>query len=218
MAFYRAGYMGEVAYTDEMIGRLLDGLGQHGLLDRATVVFVADHGEGMGEDDYWFAHGERLSDALVRVPLFIRRAGLAPGRRSDVVSLLDVFPTLAAFAGGAAPAGSRGRDLFGAQGRAATTVYLTNLAQGDTPRRGLVDRGFKYVRERGEEDPGAREHLFVVGDDRRDLAAARAADVQASRAGYAAARNAILRAPEETAPRLSSEEEDRLRALGYVQE
>jgi arylsulfatase len=219
VAFYRAGYMGEVAYTDEMIGRLMDGLGQRGLMDQAAVVFAADHGEGMGEDDYWFAHGERLSEALVRVPLLIKRPGLAPERRSDVVSLLDVFPTLAAFTGGVAPGGSRGRDLFDAQrGRRSSALYLTNLAQGDTPRRGLVDRGFKYVRERGEGDLAARERLFALGDDQQDLAADREADLLLLRAGYAAARDAISPAPEQKARRLSPQEEEQLKALGYVRE
>jgi arylsulfatase A-like enzyme len=219
VAFYRAGYMGEVAYTDEMIGRLLEGLGQHGVPDRTAVVFAADHGEGLGEDDYWFAHGERLSEALVRVPLMVKRPGLAPGRRSDVVSLLDVFPTVAALAGGAAPGASRGRDLFDAQrGRRSSAVYLTNLGQNETPRRGLIDRGFKYVRERGEGDLGARERLFALGDEERDLAAEREADLPAFRAAYAVAREAIAHAPDEKARRLSPVEEEQLKALGYVRE
>lgn len=65
-AFYRAGYAGEVALVDDAVGRLLDRLRERGLWQKSTVLFTTDHGEGLGEQDYWFAHGELLTDPLVR--------------------------------------------------------------------------------------------------------------------------------------------------------
>ena len=99
VAFYRAGYDGEVRGVDAAIGGLLAALRQAALLEQTVVVLAADHGEGLGENDYWFSHGEYLSDALVRIPLLIRVPGRPGGRRSDVASLLDVMPTVASLLG-----------------------------------------------------------------------------------------------------------------------
>ena len=45
-------YDGEIAYADELVGRFLEVLKKKGLYDRALVVVLSDHGEGLGE------HGE----------------------------------------------------------------------------------------------------------------------------------------------------------------
>ena len=66
-------YIGEIAYVDSQIGRLLDTLDRQRLLDRTIVVVAGDHGESLGE------HGERdhgifLYENVLRVPLIIRSA------------------------------------------------------------------------------------------------------------------------------------------------
>ena len=60
------------------MGRLLRELDDRDLADVTLVAFTADHGESLGEHDYWFAHGDRLDDDLVRVPLLLRIPGLRP--------------------------------------------------------------------------------------------------------------------------------------------
>ena len=61
------------------------------MMDAALIVFVADHGESLGERNYWFAHGDFLGEVLVRVPFFVRVPGRAPETRGDVVSLVDLY-------------------------------------------------------------------------------------------------------------------------------
>jgi len=87
-------YDGEVAYADEEIGRLLVGLAQRGVLDRAIVVVLSDHGEEFGEHGH-LEHDE-LYDELLHVPLLVRLPGgrLGGTRVSGQCSLLDVMPTL----------------------------------------------------------------------------------------------------------------------------
>ena len=68
-------YVGEIAFADSQIGRLLEALEQRQLLDRTIVMVTADHGESLGE------HGERdhgifVYESVLRVPLVIRAPGL----------------------------------------------------------------------------------------------------------------------------------------------
>ena len=73
---------------------LLQGVEERGLGEHGIVALVADHGESLGENDFWFAHGEYLDDPLVRVPFMIARPGAPAGTREDVVGLVDLMPTL----------------------------------------------------------------------------------------------------------------------------
>jgi arylsulfatase A-like enzyme len=95
----RALYDGEVSYVDAQIGRILRRLRGTGLLENTLVVICADHGESLGEHDYWFEHGRHAYEATCRVPLMVRFPDSfddrpAPGLRTADMSLVDVFPTL----------------------------------------------------------------------------------------------------------------------------
>jgi len=148
VGFYRAGYAGEVDFVDAEIGRLLDGVRERVPEESTTVVLTADHGESLGENDYWFAHGAFLSDALVRVPLMIAGPSLEPGVRHDIASLVDLAPTLLGLFGTNSPEALPGRDLLapGAEhepGRA----YLANLMGSADKRWGWVEDGHVLVNE-----------------------------------------------------------------------
>jgi arylsulfatase len=147
VAFYRAGYDAEVAYLDREIGRLLDALVERELGPRAVVVLTADHGESLGENDYWFSHGEFLSEPLVRVPLLIRVPGASPRTRTDIASLVDLHPTLTALLLQTPPDPEQpGRALLepGAAQRT-STPYLATLRASKVPRFGVVHGEFKYL-------------------------------------------------------------------------
>ena len=147
VAFYRAGYDAEVGYLDQAIGHLLDALVERELLEQAVVVLTADHGESLGEDDYWFSHGEFLSDPLVRVPLLIRIPGAPPRSRKDIASLVDLYPTLTALLLQTPPGPEQpGRALLepGAE-QQASTPYLAALRASKVPRFGIVHGEFKYL-------------------------------------------------------------------------
>lgn len=95
-AVYADLYDAEIRYFDEALGALFADLRARGLYEDSLIVFTADHGEMLGEHDYWFCHGETLHRPLVQVPLLIRFPGAGPaGSRVDaVVSHLDVWGTL----------------------------------------------------------------------------------------------------------------------------
>jgi len=105
-------YDGEIAYTDAQIGRLLDELWKRGRLENTVIVFTADHGEEFKEHGQ-LGHGKTLFHEMMRIPLIISGHPVfsAGTRRRDVVSLIDVAPTLLHLAGGEAMPGVQGMSL-----------------------------------------------------------------------------------------------------------
>jgi len=110
----RDPYDGEVSAADAVVGRLLEILDRQGVYDRAAIVLVSDHGEGLGdhgEDE----HGILLHREVLHVPLIVKLpGGRDAGRRLEApVHLIDVAPTLLELAG--LPAGEElvGSSLLG---------------------------------------------------------------------------------------------------------
>jgi arylsulfatase A-like enzyme len=91
----RSLYDGEIAFMDEAVGTLLDGLEQRGLTGKTLVVFLSDHGEEFFEH-HGFEHGHSLYDELIKVPMIFSLPGVLPenARVSRQVRLLDVAPTI----------------------------------------------------------------------------------------------------------------------------
>jgi arylsulfatase A-like enzyme len=106
-------YRAMLGLVDGQIGRLIDELVRRDLWTRTIVVFVSDHGEGLGEDPRLpDNHGRVLYNPLIHVPLAIRLPG-QPGRRvDDPVSVLDVTPTIVGLVGARPPPGMQGRSLL----------------------------------------------------------------------------------------------------------
>jgi choline-sulfatase len=89
----RHGYYAAISYVDERIGDVLAALRDAGLDDETTVVLTADHGEMLGERGLWYKMS--FFEPSARVPLIVSAPGrIAPGRRAEPVSLLDLAPTL----------------------------------------------------------------------------------------------------------------------------
>jgi arylsulfatase A-like enzyme len=91
----KALYDGEIAFTDQSIGTLLDKLDEWGLRDNTLVVFLSDHGEEFFDHE-GFEHGHTLYNELIKVPLIFSLPGDIPrnARVSRQVRLLDVAPTV----------------------------------------------------------------------------------------------------------------------------
>ena len=87
----RHAYYAMVSYVDRKIGGVLAALRRSGLADNTLIVFCADHGEMLGERGMWFK--QTFFESSVRVPLIVSGPGIAPGRRADVCSLVDLLPT-----------------------------------------------------------------------------------------------------------------------------
>jgi len=86
-------YDGELYFTDQHVGKLLDFIAAQPWADRTAVILSADHGEAFGEHDM-ARHGFELWEVLVHVPLLVQLPGTEP-RTIDVPrSAIDLAPTV----------------------------------------------------------------------------------------------------------------------------
>jgi uncharacterized protein len=133
---YRAAARG----VDRAFAQLRAALHELGLLDRTVLLFVADHGEALGQQGFW-VHTTYLWESLVRVPLAFEVPGL-PARRIDTaVSLVDLPTTLSRFIG-PLPDEDRchGEDLLAADdlGRRRLPILMSAVIDGQLARVGML--------------------------------------------------------------------------------
>ena len=92
-------YDTEVAWVDARIGELLDAVFGQVAREDTLVVFVADHGESLGEHGYW-GHGRHAYDATLSIPMGLVWEGrIEPGVRTEPALIVDLAPTLLSAAG-----------------------------------------------------------------------------------------------------------------------
>src|SRR5438309_32241 len=105
-------YDGEIAYADEIVGRLARYLKSHQLYDRSTVIVLSDHGEGLGDHGEQ-EHGLFVYDEAIHVPLIVKQeSNVGAGRRvADVVQHIDLVPTILDLVKAPGTSGLRGRSL-----------------------------------------------------------------------------------------------------------
>ncbi len=92
----RALYNGLVSHVDDSVGRILSELDDLGIAENTVVLFVSDHGEMLGDHGI----GQKFCpyEHSVRIPFLLRWPGRTEAGRvsDDLVSLLDVYPTILA--------------------------------------------------------------------------------------------------------------------------
>ncbi|HJS58045.1 MAG TPA: sulfatase, partial [Vicinamibacteria bacterium] len=219
-------YDGEVAWTDELIGRLDTALERIGRRREALLVITSDHGEGLGEHNEG-AHGFFVYQATLRVPLIVRGPGVQPGSRLAVTARgVDLLPTLLEMLDVEPPAGatlagrSLARALRGHESPREETAYAESLLPllhfGWSDLRTIREGRFKYVEApRPElydlaEDPGETHDLSASQPSRREsMRAALAQHLEAERTWQA-------RAPATGAANVPPDLLEKLGALGYL--
>jgi choline-sulfatase len=211
-------YVGEIAYTDHVVGRLVAWLKGAGVWERTLVVLLADHGESLGE------HGEKahtffVYDATQHVPLIVRTPWGDHGRNRSQVSTVDVMPTVLDLVGLPPQPAIDGRSLArlvlhpaaGTPEVAYSETYFPRFHYGWQHLRALRDGRWKYIEAPTPElydlqqDPGETKNVRVSF-------AQKAEDLRARLDGLAG--SGVQAAPDEAS--LDPETTQRLAALGYV--
>jgi len=214
-------YVDNIEYVDGFLGGVFDRLKKLGLYDDTIIVVTADHGEEFYEHEGWW-HGTTLYDEQIHVPLIVKlpKNARSGQRVGDLARLLDVTPTILAAAGVDLPKQVQGRDLFGA-GAAPDAVYAEEDHEGNV-LESIRTADWKLV-VANEGNPRGLEamELYYLGDDpgeSRNLASSRTERVAELRdrmkvMAEAAAANAVSGVSGD----ISSDDADRLKALGYME-
>ncbi len=215
-----ARYDGEIFVADREVGRLLDALPPD-----AIVAFTADHGEGLGESDYWFRHGSLLNDASLHVPLVFLGPGVPEAMTVQLpVANLDVAPTLLDLAGLPPMPQARGRSLRRLMDR---RTLDSELVFSEARRRQRVsdqtgvDTRYKVsvttVKHRAVLWPETGETLLVDPQEDPDQYRDLSADHPVVAEQLAAAlRRYLLLGDRLTAADAPTDVENALRGLGYL--
>jgi arylsulfatase A-like enzyme len=165
-------YDSEIAYVDEKIGRVLDGMQAAGRLEDTVVVVMADHGEEFLDHGHW-AHGKSLYDESVRVPLLIHVPGFPAARVKRIVPETDILPTLATLTGLPIPPGLSGKPIpmrrSAFNPKINRRVFMENYLD-ERCKQGVRSSGWKLVRNCTPGD-GSYELYHIPSDplEKRNL-------------------------------------------------
>lgn len=115
-AYYISQYDAEIFYLDINIGKILKYIKTTGHFNDWLIILVSDHGESLGEDEYFFDHGYEISEGSVKVPLIIKFPEQNKGvLRDEFVSICDIYHTivdLSGFKKFVIPSNSYGKSLL----------------------------------------------------------------------------------------------------------
>ena len=109
----RANYFGMLRLIDDQVRRFVGFLDAQGLRDNTLVVFLADHGDFVGE--YGLVRkGPEMPEMLIRIPMLFNGPGIAASAQPHPahVSIADLMPTLCEAVGAPLPVGVQGRSLW----------------------------------------------------------------------------------------------------------
>lgn len=88
-----ARYDAAVRFADEKVGYLIEALEERDLLETTALFITSDHGESLGEHGIYFDH-HGLYDETIQVPLLLHLPNHSGERTTELVSLLDIAPTV----------------------------------------------------------------------------------------------------------------------------
>lgn len=216
----KSPYDGEIAYVDFAVGKVLEMLKEKGILDDTLIVVAGDHGEALGEHRE-IDHGLFLYEGTMRVPLlFVHGKALPQGETVPAtVRLMDIMPTILELAKLPVPKTVQGISLLPwIAGRTKTDLaaymetYYPRENFGWSELRGVTDGRWKFIQAPRPElfdlagDPHEETNLFQKAPSRSREMVRKFQDVV----------RANSQATDSPKRRMTSEEQERLRSLGYL--
>ena len=191
-------HMLQLAYTDTLIGQLLDRLESQGMYDKSMVVLTADHGNSFTPGQPRRILTDRNAGELMWVPLFLKAPGQARGRVDDRNwEHVDLLPTMADMLGVRVPWRVDGLSQAGAPARQRTQKYFYNSPGArsvvDGPRNQAL--ALHGVTDRVGRPEQGQAGLFKVAPEPGDLALL-GLPLTRMRIGGSSGRSAVLDHPQ----------------------
>ncbi|MHC5067029.1 MAG: sulfatase family protein [Planctomycetota bacterium] len=137
-----ARHYDNIAANDRRVGELLAQLDEDGLSDNTVVVIWSDHGEGLPRANRW------PYDSGTRVPLIVHWPGHISGGEvsKQMVSLVDLAPTMLGLAGIEPPAHLHGHDFLKDDRRRYAISSRDRYDESYDCVRSIRDGRFRYIR------------------------------------------------------------------------
>lgn len=209
-------YDGEIAYADSVLGNFVNYLTKRGWYENAIVMFVGDHGEGLGEH-HEDTHGIFLYDSTTHVPMIVKLPGKnSAGKVIDAqVRTIDLLPTALDLLKIDRPATLNGESLkpyFTRKDMPGKTAYGETdypLRFGWAPLRSVRENGFKFIQ-------APKPELYELHADPKELNNtydAQNATVQKMQGLLSALKE---KTSEKSGPDSSGQNSEKLKALGYA--
>ncbi len=227
-------YDTEIAYVDREVGRLLESLGGGASEppENTMVIFVADHGESLGDHGYW-GHGRHVYDDSLRIPMGVIWPGRVPAGRIDAPSLIiDLPSTILGLLGLPEPEGFRGHDwsgVFAGEEKAPNRVTYFQAHKGavhmnHTSSSARIEGLLEVARLAGDRkevyDLASQTiRIYDVAADPGelvDLAEPGTKPSEGLRIWLRTVRDGLKAASDIPATEIDAESEEHLRALGYL--
>ena len=150
---YRARpYDGEVAYTDQQLGRLFAAVAKKSPPENTLIAVLSDHGESLSEHGE-YTHGVFLYDSTLRIAFLLSGPGVPAGLRvKPQARAIDLLPTVLDLMGGKPPQSVQGTSLvptFKGKETAAWSYeesLYPKINMGWAELRGIRTNHWKYIR------------------------------------------------------------------------
>lgn len=175
-----ARFYDNIRVMDRQVGELLAKLEANGRFQDSIIIFTTDHGDGLPR------HKRTIFDSGTRVPMLVRFPdGYGAGtQRHDLVSFIDIAPTILGWAGVPVPDWIHGRRLF--DDPAPEAVFMAGDRFDEVPQRfrGVREERWHYIRYFSDEPviPSLRYQNVnpIMREMRRLNAAGKLSPLQAS--------------------------------------
>ena len=152
-----AGYYKNITMMDKQVGDVLQWLEEDGLLDSTIIFFFSDHGAGLPRAKRW------IYDSGIKVPLIVKFPDqrLAGSVEEELISFIDLAPTVLSLAGVKIPSHIQGQAFLGARKAKDPRKYIYAARDRLDNRYDLIravrDHQYKYIRNYQPEKPYIQE-------------------------------------------------------------
>jgi arylsulfatase A-like enzyme len=164
-------YDGEIALSDQHIGRVVEALEKSPHQSSTLLIITSDHGESLGEHDYYFDHGFNLFNPSLRIPLILSFPGILPeGERNEaMVTTLDILPTILDLAQVSFPAELEGNSLVPLINHNKDELHDQLLFQNEQHHLGITNGRLKLIAYPRTEQSKRRYELYDTLADADEL-------------------------------------------------
>lgn len=163
-------YLACVTFVDDQLGKVISALKESGQWDNTIIVLWSDHGQHLGEKRHF--RKMALWEESTRVPMYFKMPGDKNAGKSvkQVVSLLDIYPTLTDLSGLPKPNKLEGTSLIPLLDNPSTIWKKPVINTWYYKNHAIRSNNWRYIRYRdGSEelydhrnDPG--EHINLAGN------------------------------------------------------